>query len=336
MRIVTDLIDLQAATLAIREIPFPENRLEAYLPSVESESVDYRLVSTTRFNQATKVRAFDAPAPLIGRRGVVEVKGGLPAVSAMDVITETDAIRARRLAGLGNSDLVVASTEGTLARTTQAVQNKYELMRGQALSTGMVVLNENGVIQTADFEVPAANKVIRAVSWLDPTADIVSELFAWHQAYIDSAGGPAEIILTSSRARSAMLRNEAVRSLFSPRPSIVTPEALRQILEAYELPRVDTYERRIEDATGTRQRVIAENRLMFLPGAGTPVGETQLGLTEEAVTLRERNVLVEDEAPGLVAVTFVNENPVYKAGLTASIGLPVLQRPESIVMATVL
>ena len=338
MRIITDLVDLQEATLAIRELAFPQNRLEAYMPSVERESVDYGLLRGDRFNQATVVRAFDAPAPIIGRPGVVETKGGLPAVSAMDVITETDAIRARRLAGLDNGDAVAANVLGTLARTTQAVQNKYELMRGQALSTGMVVLRENRVDQVADFEVPAANKVVRAVAWTDPAADIPAELFAWHQVYIDSAGGPAETILTSNRVWQAMLRNPAIRDLFSPKPSIVTPAALNQILSAYGLPNVEVYERKIEDPTGVKQRVIADNRLVYLPGPDDPVGETQFGLTEEAVMLREQEVLVEGEveAPGMVAVTFVNEQPVYRAGLTASIGMPVLQRPDAVVTAAVL
>lgn len=336
MRIVTDLVDLQAATIAIRELAFPQNLLEAYMPTVERESVDYQLVTGGRFNRATKVRAFDAPTPIIGRPGVVEVKGGLPAISAMDVITESDAIRARRLAGIGNSDLVAANTSGVLARTTQAVQNKYELLRGQALSTGMIVLNENGVQQTADFNVPSTQKVTRAVAWTDPSADILTELFTWHQVYIDAAGESPGAILTSNRVWQLMLRNDAVRSLFSPMPSIVTPDALNGILQAYGLPPVQTYERKIEDATGTKQRVIAEERLIFLPSNQDPVGETQMGITESAVTLSERNVLVEEEAPGLVAVTLVNEEPVYKAGKTDSIGLPVLQREDAIVTAVVL
>ncbi len=336
MRIVTDMLDLQAATIAIRELAFPENLLEAYMPSVERESVDYRLVSGSRFNRATVVRAFDAPTPIIGRPGLMETKGGLPAISAMDVITETDAIRARRLAGIGNSDLVANNAAAVIARTTSTVQNKYELLRGQALSTGMIVIAENGVQQTADFDVPAANKVTRALAWTDPAADILNELFTWHQVYVDSAGESAGVILTSNRVWQLMLRNDAVRALFSPMPSIITPESLNGILQAYGLPRVVTYERKIEDVTGTRQRVIAENRLIFLPTSDNPVGETQFGLTEEAITLAERNVLMEDEGAGLVAVTMVNEDPVYKAGKTASIGLPVLQRNDALVTAVVL
>lgn len=336
MRIVTDLVDLNAASIAIREIAFPLNLLEQYMPTVETETVDYKLTQTDRFNQATVVRAFDAPAPIIGRPGVVETKGGLPAISALDVITESDAIRARRLAGVQNGDAVTASTNGTLARTTSAVQNKYELLRGQAISTGMIVLSENGVQQTADFGVPAGNKVTRAVAWTDPTADILTELFTWHQVYVDSSGESAGIALTSNRVLQLMLRNDKVRSLFSPMPSIVTPVALNQILEAYGLPRIETYERKIEDVTGTKQRVIAEGRFIFLPDSSNPIGETQMGLTEEAVTLTERGVLTEDVAPGLVAVTYVNEEPVYKAAKTASIGLPVLQRKDAIVTASVL
>lgn len=342
MQIITDLVDLQVATLAIREIPFPENRLEQYMPVVENETVDYRLARTDRFNEAANIRAFDMPAPIIGRPEATVVKGGLPAISAMDVLTETDSIRARRLARLDNGDAVANQTNAVLARTTQAVQNKYELLRGLALSQGVIVINENGVQQAVDFDVPAANKVTRAVSWLDPAANVLSELFAWHQVYIDSAGESAGVIMTSNRVLQAMLLNTGLRGLFNPRPEIITPVALNQQLQAFGLPPITTYERKIDTGTRdgqgrpVRQRVIAENRLIFLPAEGTPVGETQTGLTEEATLLTERGVIAEEVAAGLVAVTYVNEQPVWRAGLTASIGLPVIQRPEALLTATVL
>jgi len=340
MRIITDLVDLQVATLAIREIPFPENRLEQYLPVVENETVDYRLARTDRFNQAANIRAFDMPAPIIGRPDATVVKGGLPAISAMDVITETDAIRARRMARLDNGDAVANNVNGILARTTQAVQNKYELLRGMALSQGVIVVNENGVQQAVDFDVPSENKVTRAKSWLDPTANILAELMAWQQVRIDSAGSPAAVALTSSRVLQAMLLNEGIRGLFNPRPSIISPESLNQQLAAFGLPRIETYDRKIDtgakDARDrpVRQRVIAEDRFVLL--GDDPIGETQTGLTEDATLLAEQGVLAEEVAPGMVAVTLVNDHPVFRAGLTASIGLPVIERPDEIVTATVL
>jgi len=340
MRIITDLVDLQVATLAIREIPFPENRLEQSLPVVENETVDYRLARTDRFNQAANIRAFDMPAPIIGRPDATVVKGGLPAISAMDVITETDAIRARRMARLDNGDAVANNVNGILARTTQAVQNKYELLRGMALSQGVIVVNENGVQQAVDFDVPSENKVTRAKSWLDPTANILAELMAWQQVRIDSAGSPAAVALTSSRVLQAMLLNEGIRGLFNPRPSIISPESLNQQLAAFGLPRIETYDRKIDtgakDARDrpVRQRVIAEDRFVLL--GDDPIGETQTGLTEDATLLAEQGVLAEEVAPGMVAVTLVNDHPVFRAGLTASIGLPVIERPDEIVTATVL
>ncbi|ROP45942.1 major capsid protein [Pseudokineococcus lusitanus] len=336
MRIVTDLVDLQGLTVDIRALAFPENALERHLPTVVGETVDYRLAEAGRYNQATVVRAFDTPAPLISRPGVVETKGGLPAISAMDVITETDSIRARRLNGLSNADAFAPTVPGSAARTTQAVQNKYELLRGQALSTGGISIAENGVVQAVDFGVPTANKFVRPVAWTNTSADIVNDLVTWHQQFIDSSGGPAGEIVTSSRVFQQVLRSPSVRALFSPQPSVVTPDAARSILAAYGLPPIVTYDRRIEDAAGTLQRVIAEDRVVFLPGDGATVGQTQLGITAEAVELASRGVLEADLAPGLTAVTYVIENPVSTAVLTASIGLPVVQRPRSIVTATVL
>ena len=342
MRIITDLVDLQVTTLAVRELLFPENQLEEFFPTVARETVDYRLASTDRFNEATLVRAFDAPSPIIGGPASVVIQGGLPAISAMRVITETDAIRARRLAGVANADEIEDTVTSALAQTTKAVQNKYELLRGLALSTHMVTINENGYQQTADFDVPAAQRPTRAVVWTNPAADIVGELFTWGSVFSDAAGEEAAYILTSKTVLYNMLRNTAVRTLVSPTaaPSVITPGQLNQVLNAYGLPEIRTYERKIDtgardvDGRPVRARVIPEDKLIFLPADG--LGETQLGITAQATLLTERGVLDGGNAPGLVTVTFENEDPVYKAGLTASIGLPVIQRPEAIVTATVL
>jgi len=343
MRLVTDLVDLNVATLTVRELQFPENALEAVFPTETKETVEYKLGSTDRFNEATVVRAFDASTPLIGGGEAVEIKGGLPAVSAGLVITETDAIRARRLAGVVGAEELTDSITGAMAKTTKAVQNKYELMRGLALAEHRIVLDENGIKQSVEFDVPAANLVTRALAWSDPAADIIGELFAWAELFSDSAGEAAAQIITTRQVRSWMLRNEGVRQFYAGSgrltPSVITPQGLNEVLDAFELPAIGVYERLIDtgqrDANRKpiRQRVLPQGKLVMLPTE--PIGSTQMGLTEHAVSLAEKGILTQETAPGMVALTFVNEEPLYKAAYTQSIGLPVIDRADAIVTATV-
>lgn len=343
MQLVTNLVDLNVSTLAIRELDFPDNELEAIFPTVVSETIDYKFGSTGRFNEATTVRAFDAPTPIIGGGTAVAMRGGLPAVSAMRLITESDGLRARRLVGISGAEELADTTNAALAQATLAVQNRYELFRGEAIATHQIVINENGIKQGVDFGVPAALRPTRAVAWSDfANADIIGELFAWMRVYVKYAGKRPGKIVTSLEVLYNMLRNAAVRALVSPTaaPTVITPEQLNQALGAYGLPPVTTYDREIDtgvmDADGEpiRQRVIPVGKLAMLPADG--LGETQMGLTERGVQLAESNILTSDVAPGMVAVTFVNPEPVYKVGLVDSIGLPVIQHPREILTAQVL
>lgn len=344
MRNVFDVIDLRVATLAVRQLAFPDNELQAFLPNVATEDIEYRLESTDRFNKAASVRPFGAPTPIIARPGVVETRGGLPAIGALLPVTESERIRARRLAGTPLADVVGPDATRLAAITARATANKAELFRGQVLSTGMIVINENGVDQVADFKVPAANKIVTPVAWTDTaTADMPTDLFTALQAYVDSAGGPPGTMLTSSRVRGLMLRNEAARGLFSPQPSIITPAQLQAQLDAYGLPPIRVNDRMIEDAAGVLQRVIPDNVVIFLPPAGSAaLGRTQWGLTETGVLLASTanpfgggNILTPDSAPGMVTVTLVNDEPIYTAVKTDAIALPVIDNARSIVIMTV-
>src|SRR5438094_338629 len=100
MRAIYDLVDLRVTTLAARQIPYSDQTLEDIFPSVNVEDVDYRLVQENLLTQTVPARGFDSPAPVIARPGFIEIRGGIPAFSAADLLTETDLIRARRLAGI--------------------------------------------------------------------------------------------------------------------------------------------------------------------------------------------------------------------------------------------
>src|SRR5690348_4385502 len=100
MRAVYDLVDLRPVIAAARQLAFADDALEGYLPAVAVDDVDYRLGRSNRLDQTVPPRALDTPAAIIARPGAIEVRGGLPAFSALDLLTESDLQKAQRLAGL--------------------------------------------------------------------------------------------------------------------------------------------------------------------------------------------------------------------------------------------
>jgi hypothetical protein len=350
MRILYDLVDTRELTVTARAVLERErqNRLRQYLPFRNVTDIDYRFLQINRANHAASIRAFDTPAQRGRRPGGSERRGSLPAISEIIDLTESESLRLRRLVGDQNglAGVVRENIFADAAIAAQSVANRLELLRGEVLSTGQISIDEGGVVQVIDYELPAELNVAAPVAWTDTVnADIIGDLFGWLEAYNDQGNDGAGVIVTSTRVLGLMVRNEGIQRIaYGPNASdrIVTPEALNQVLGAYGLPPVATYDRKVQDAAGVEQRVVAEDRLLFLPGTddgGRRLGETQMGVTEEAVNAANEGPAARripiDEAPGLVAVTLKQDHPSLTATLATGIGLPVLQSPKRLLTADV-
>lgn len=324
-----DLVpDLRPVILAAREFRDDRNTLAQFLPNVAVQAITYRLGRRKRVDQVVPIRAFDAPATPIKRPGVVDVRGDLPAVTPIVDLSETDLnmefILAQQLAGQQvDWQPWVNAAAGLVAITAD---NTFELMRGQALSTGVVSLTaEDGTVHEVDFEVPADSKIAVATPWTtDPNA-VFTDLAAAHEVHQDTSGAPAGLALTTGKVYRTMLNALALKYPQAP----VGANELNAYLANQNLPAVTTYDRSLRAEDGTRTRIYPEGHLTFLPGDG-PVGRTELGVTQESVQQVQNRVLSAQEAPGLTIITLGQDNPVQRAVKGAAVGLPVIQDNEDI------
>lgn len=342
MRAVYDIVpDLRAVILAARQLPY-ENQtlLDDMFPTVSVDEVEYRLGRVNRNDLTVAPRALDTPAIPIARQGVREVRGGLPAFSAIDTLTETDLIRARRFAGLPVE--LTPSVVSSAARTTQTIINSMRVLAGQALTTGQVSLNSNGVVMTADFGLPGNARVAPATAWSNTTsATALDDMLAWRDAYISNAGGPPQRAVTSTQGLRYLLRNSqvigATYGTLTGR-TYASPADLTNVLEGLGLPPVETFDRVLgvtDPLTGltATTRLTPANRFMFLPAG--PIGEQQYGITEEAVSLREARVIGQSDLAGIAVVPYIDENPVTKAVASAAIGMPIIRDPFLLLTAAI-
>lgn len=328
-----DLVpDLRPVILAAREHRDDRNTLARFLPNVAVQAITYRLGRRKRVDQVVPIRAFDAPATPIKRPGVVDVRGELPAVTPIVDLSETDLnmefILAQQLAGQQvDWQPWVNAAAGLVAITAD---NTFELMRGQALSTGVVSLTaEDGDVHEVDFAVPADSKIAVAAPW-DPNTSagataMFADLEAAHEVHHDTSGSAAGLAVTTAKVNRLLLRG--LQQLFPQQP--VGQISLNAYLTDRGLPGVVTYDRTLRNEDGSRTRIYPEGHLTFLPGDG-PVGRTELGVTQEAVQQVQNRVLAAQEAPGLTIVTLGQDNPVQRAVKGAAVGLPVIQDNEDI------
>lgn len=328
MQMIDLVDDLRPVILAARQFRDDRNSLARFLPNMAVQAITYRLGRRRRADQTVPIRAFDAPATPIKRPGLVDVRGELPAVTPIVNLTETDLneelILAMQLAGQ-QVDWTPWVTAGA-GLVAQTADNTFELMRGQALSSGIVSLTaEDGGVHEVDFEVPAENKITAAVAWSTDLTVVFDDLEAAHAAFSDSAGEAAGLALTTSRVYRIMLA--ALQALYPDRP--VGANELNAHLANRGLPGLVTYDRQLRAEDGTRTRIYPEGHLTFLP-VGDAIGRTELGITQEAVQQVQNRVLRVNEAAGLTVITLGQDNPVQRAVKGAAVGLPVIADNEDI------
>lgn len=338
MRAVYDLVDLPPIIAASRELAFADQTLGQYLPDVAVEDVDYRLGRSDLIHQTVPARGLDTPAITIARPGAAEVRGGLPAFTPIDVMTESDLQKARRQAGLPVE--LQATAAAAAVRTTATILNTMETLKGQALFTlGLSISVRGSAPQVVDFNPSGSNRFTAAVAWTDvANATVLSNLLAWHDAYVNIAGGPAGVIRMSTQdLRLATQNPEVIAAVAGTQTgrTQVTRADLNNLLDANDLPPVASFDRSLRNMDGTVVRVAPQHRISFLPPAGVPLGRTQYGPTEEASELINARVLAPGQGPGIAVVTLVNDNPVQKAVKSAAIGMPVIDDVRNVVVATV-
>lgn len=321
-----DLVpDLRPVILAARQFQDDRNSLSRFLPNVSVQAITYRLGRRKRADQTVPIRAFDAPATPIKRPGVVDVRGDLPAVTPIVDLSETDLnmefILAQQLAGQAvDWTPWVNAAAGLVAAATD---NTFELMRGQALSAGVVSLTaEDGTDHAVDFDVDASQKI--AVTAGENFWDAFE---AAHEVFQDVSGAPAGVFLTTAKVYRKALAS--LQTMFPQQP--VGQTSLNAYAADRGLPGFVTYDRSLRTEDGTKTRIYPEGFGTFLP-SGDAIGRTELGVTQEAVQQVQNRVLAANEAPGMTIITLGQDNPVQRAVKGASVGLPVIQDNEDIVI----
>lgn len=329
----TDIIDPAELTGyardALADAQANQFTLSRFLPNNAIDDLEYRFTSGGGgLIEAATFRNYDTPAPFGKRAGTQRVTGELPPISRQLRLSEFDRLRIRRA---GNDQVVQAIFDDaeTLVRQISA---RMELARGEALSSGKVVINENGVVATADFGRASSHTVTAATPWTTTaTATALSDYVSWVDTYVATNGRKPGVSVTSTRVLRLMQRNaeiiNAVTGSAAGRSRVNTSE-LNELLESEGLPPVEAYDAQVT-VNGTARRVIADDKFVMLPepGSSNDPGSTELGATLWGTTsesLEPEYGIEDSEQPGIVAGSYKSNSPVALYTLASGIGLPVL------------
>lgn len=347
MALIYDLADPQELlgfTRAIQQ-ELEENTfvLNQFLPNDNIDDIEYRFTTgQLRDQDAAVVRAWDTESPIGNRQGIARKMGELPPISKKMAVGEEERLRLRSLERNGDATEIINAIYNDAANLARSVTARVELFRGEALETGQIVIDENGVKQTIDFERDSdmePTALAGTAKWDDyDDSDPIGNLTTWVEAYTDLNGTAPGVILTSRKIVNHLLRNDQVRTYLGSlagTPALVTNDQLRSVFGAFDLPPIVTYDVSVR-VDGTQTRVISDDKVIFLPPAGEPLGRTFFGTTAEAIELAGAQQIGAGQAPGMVSVVEKTFDPVKTWTKVAAIALPVLTNPNLTLVADVI
>jgi hypothetical protein len=342
MALVFDLVDPQELVGYVRGVQLEQERnrftLAAFLPNRNIDEIEYRITQgTLQMAESATVRAWDTESPIGSRQGLRRMFGELPPMSRKIRLGEEERLRKRKLE-TGDGAPIVNAIYDDAANMAGGVAARVERFRGEALQTGKIAINENGVEANVDFGRRTDFTVTAPVKWDVDGSDPISYLQALQELYNDENGETPGYLLTSRKVLTTLLANTAVRGYVgrgSYVPGSITIPDLNAVLDAYDLPPIVTYDTKVR-VGGAQVRVTNQKMATFLPANAGDLGNTTFGTTAEALDLTEARAIANDQAPGMVAVVLKTDEPVATWTKAVAVGLPLIANPNLTLTSTVL
>ncbi|CAM4323556.1 major capsid protein [Nocardia ninae] len=331
------------ATYFVRQVPTPSDHVLAqFIPDKLVQEQTIRLANATRVNRTATFRAFDGNIPSLERDFVSTREVDLLPMSIQGTKGELERLQLEKVRqDGGNAAAITNAIYNDLEIAVRSIRNRVEVARGELLTTGKITLAENGVYLTADFQVPADHFVSAATPWTTvATAPVVTDLTTWTEKYTRDVGAPPSGMIISRKTAGLLQRNAEFRAYANSvagTPQIVSKSIVNNVLDDFNLPPIAAVYDTVINVQGIDTRVIPEDKVIFLPPASSPFGYVAWGITATALELvsAAQTDMAFADAPGLTGVVIKSGPPYKESTLVDSLLLPVLERPEALMVADV-
>ncbi|MEK3935935.1 major capsid protein [Sporosarcina sp. FSL W7-1349] len=333
---VLELFDSKTVLNYLKERQYKPLLGETLFPEVKHDTLDFEyLVGASSLPVVASVHAFDTEAE-IGSREAAKQALEAAYIKRKMQITEKDLIALQFPRTPQEERYLTGRVFNDIDTLVQGVKARVELMRMEALSTGKVTLNENGLDMSVNYRVPSEHQESLAGDdlWTSANADIIGDMERW-QDLLDEKATRA---LTSTKVLTQILRNSKIIGYLYGKDSgrIPTRADLNAFLLQHDLPQIAVYDskfrRQNADGSYTTERYLGENKFVMF-GAGT-LGETLYGPTpEESRMVREGNEQVQNIDKVIAMVYEEGLDPVSTWTKAAATAIPSFPEANNVFQA---
>lgn len=329
MELFDDILTPAELTASARGVvdAIEENDItQLLLPNETSDDVRVEFEVQTaagRRTHGTPLRSWDAEAAIGGGGGAE--KRFAETVASSWKVRFSEYERLRRINETG-TEAVSAAVDGRVREVVAVIVNRLRGLRSEALLTGQLAINEEGVVQTVDFGRRPDFTRVATDPWSSPDADPIADLEGWVADFADApeSGIEPTVAVIGRAAASAMVRNPNVVARFAD-GATVTLARVNEVLGEMGLPTLVV----------NRSRDVLSQRhvLLAVPGIDA-LGSTVWGPTAEA--LEEGYGLEGAERPGMAVGLYSTKDPIAWWVHGAAAYLPVLKNANLSFSAEVL
>lgn len=312
---------------------------EALFPERKIQDIEFDMILGTGGLPVTaQVHAYDTKTQLASREAIEKGVASLALIKRQIKIAEKEIIKIQNPRTDAELAFVLSQLYNDSEKMVEAVKVRVEAMRMEALSSGKIKIEENGIKVTIDYGVPAGNK--KPFNWSNvATSKPLDDLETLASAVETECGSRPTRALTSRKIAKTICANESVRAAINGVNSdkIVTLAQLNELLVQCELPTIITYEGKykVEGAKGyTTNRYFPENVISMF--GDSTLGETIYGLTAEEVKLIGDGKMEEASMVGNIFVgTYTSIDPVGENTKAAATALPSFPHAEELGIGTI-
>jgi len=341
---VEDVLNQADINSYITQRDFPLTVGDALFPQRKTE--DFKVKYILGANGApvsASVHAHDTEAQVASREGFDEFEQDMALIKRKIQMKEELIIMLSKAGHDAEITQLINLIYNDVDNMRNAVQTRIEAMRFEALSTGKITLNENGLEDIViDYSVPTEHQETLSGTnlWTDSQAKPLDDIDRFVDKIVESTGDRPTRILTSSKVFNALKRHDSVRSAFHGVNSarLLTNAELNSFLQAQGLPSIATDDRRyrvqLNKNKYVTKRFFPEDKLVAMPSEA--LGETLYGVTAEEVKMRNMHNSAFQNFGNIIVQQYATDDPVAEWTKAVAKSLPSFPAANRVFIASVL
>lgn len=338
------ILELPVILDYLREREYPALLGESLFPERKIQGLKLEYIKgSNNVPVMASVHAFDSESEIASRDAVAMVEEKIALIKRKIRMNEETIIALKNPRTTAERNYMIEKIYNDIDNMVMSVRTRIEAMRMEALATGKISFDENGIVTEVDYGVPDNHKEVLsgASAWSSPTSTPLDDIQEWSNTIVQDSGVTPTRALTSNKVIQNLLKHPSVGlAIFgsASQGRIVTLPMLNQLLTSMGLPQIVSYDSvvRVQKADGSYEtkRYFPEDTFVMLPEGS--LGETIYGLTAEEIRLQQKSDVETNMFGNILAMVYDTNDPVATWTKAVATSLPSFPMADSIFISTVL